>query len=291
MEITYTFIIPHHNSPELLNRCLDSIPQREDIQVIVVDDNSCEDKRPNVKRQDVEIIYIDAEHTKGAGHARNIGMAQAKGKWLLFPDCDDYYSTDLLSVLDSYCDKEIDVLYFNYHHYDGITESNLPDNKLQLCIQNYSGDPSDCEYIKYRNNTPWTKMLRRVYVEQHKMYYEEVPNGNDVLFSLFVASYTDNFAISNARLYTYVKTPNSIATSKQDKKKILCRVTHMVKHNCFNKFIGHSEWKFFIFKYICVLVLRMTIVESVTIIPAILLKMPFLLLNRKEWVKIILDHK
>lgn len=290
--INYSFIIPHHNSPELLNRCLDSIPQREDIQIIVVDDNSFEDKRPDVKRQDVEIIYIDAEHTKGAGHARNEGLARAKGKWLLFPDCDDYYSTNLMSVLDNYRDKDIDVLYFNYHHYDSITESDLPDSKLQLCIQNYNGDPSDCEYIKYRNNTPWTKMVRREYVEQHKMYYEEVPNGNDVLFSLFVASYTDKFAINNSRLYTYVKTPNSIATSKQDKKKILCRVTHRIKHNCFNKYIGHPEWNSSIFKRIYALaIMRRSLRESVTITSAIIIKMPFLLLNKREWVKIIVDHK
>ena len=43
-DITYTFIIPHHNCPELLDRCLTSIPQRDDIQVIVVDDNSLVDR-------------------------------------------------------------------------------------------------------------------------------------------------------------------------------------------------------------------------------------------------------
>lgn len=291
MNYTYTFIVPHHNSPELLNRCLDSIPQREDIQIIVVDDNSLESKRPNVNRQDVEIVYIDAAHTKGAGRARNEGLARAKGKWLLFPDCDDYYSPNLISVLDDYRDKDIDVLYFNYYHYDSITESELPDSKLQQCIQNYNGSPSDCEYIKYRNNTPWAKMVRREYVEQHKMYYEEVPNGNDVLFSLFVASYTDKFAINNSRLYTYVKTPNSIATSKQDKTKTLCRVTHKIKHNCFNEYIGHPEWNSSVFKYIYALVMRMTKIESLTIISAIIFNMPFLLLNKKEWIKIILDHR
>lgn len=36
----YTIIIPHKNIPMLLQRMLDSIPQREDLQVIIVDDNS-----------------------------------------------------------------------------------------------------------------------------------------------------------------------------------------------------------------------------------------------------------
>ena len=35
-EIVYSIIIPHKNIPDLLRRCLDSIPQRPDIQIIVV---------------------------------------------------------------------------------------------------------------------------------------------------------------------------------------------------------------------------------------------------------------
>jgi len=38
--INYSIIIPHKNIPHLLVRCLDSIPQREDVQIIVADDNS-----------------------------------------------------------------------------------------------------------------------------------------------------------------------------------------------------------------------------------------------------------
>ena len=113
-QYTYSFIIPHHNSPELLNRCLDSIPKREDIQIIVVDDNSAEDKRPCVKRDDVEVIYIDAEHTKGAGRARNYGLKAAKGKWLLFADCDDYYNDGFLDVLDQ-CKEEYDLTLMVVH--------------------------------------------------------------------------------------------------------------------------------------------------------------------------------
>lgn len=42
--INYSIIIPHKNIPQLLQRCLDSIPIRDDVQVIVVDDNSDTDK-------------------------------------------------------------------------------------------------------------------------------------------------------------------------------------------------------------------------------------------------------
>ncbi len=39
-KILWSIIVPHHNIPQLLERCLDSIPERDDIQIIVIDDNS-----------------------------------------------------------------------------------------------------------------------------------------------------------------------------------------------------------------------------------------------------------
>ena len=42
MKFDYSIIIPHNDIPDLLMRCLNSIPVSEDIQVIVVDDNSAD---------------------------------------------------------------------------------------------------------------------------------------------------------------------------------------------------------------------------------------------------------
>lgn len=39
-QFNYTIIIPHYNIPSLLERCISSIPQRNDIQIIVIDDCS-----------------------------------------------------------------------------------------------------------------------------------------------------------------------------------------------------------------------------------------------------------
>lgn len=240
--INYSFIIPHHNSPKLLNCCLASIPEREDIQIIVVDDNSKEDKKPCIERQGVEVIYIDAQHTKGAGRARNVGMAKATGKWLLFADCDDYYEEGFLDVLDGYKDKDIDVLYFNYNVKDSNGNCNTSDNSLQKFISSYLGDCQQLLQIKYRNNAPWDKMVKCSFVKEHNMYFEEVVNGNDVLFSLFVAYYSKNVGVESKKLYNYIKTTNSLTNKRQTQSEILCRINHNIQHNAFNSFIGHQEW-------------------------------------------------
>ena len=115
--INYTFIIPHKNIPDLLQRCLNSIPRSEDIQIIVVDDNSDPDKVdfehfPGVGEPCVEVYFT--KEGKGAGYARNVVLKHAKGKWLLFADADDLFSYKLNSILNLYVDKDVDVIFFNY---------------------------------------------------------------------------------------------------------------------------------------------------------------------------------
>ena len=84
----------HKNSVDVLRRCLNSIPQRDDLHVIVIDDNSDPkivdfDKFPGKERADVTLIF-DKE-SKGAGHARNRGLELLDTKWVLFSDCDDFH--------------------------------------------------------------------------------------------------------------------------------------------------------------------------------------------------------
>lgn len=93
--VNYSIIIPHKNIPDLLQRCLDSISPREDVQVIVVDDNSDLlivdfEHFPGIDRDDVELIF--PKDGKGAGYTRNVGLDHAVGKWLLFVDADDFYT-------------------------------------------------------------------------------------------------------------------------------------------------------------------------------------------------------
>ena len=66
MEILYSIIIPHKDIPCLLQRCLDSIPPRDDVQIIVADDDSSPDvvdfaHFPGSDRADVEIYGAQNE--------------------------------------------------------------------------------------------------------------------------------------------------------------------------------------------------------------------------------------
>lgn len=242
--INYSFIIPHKNAPILLQRCVNSIPRRDDIQIVVVDDNSSVDVVDwNSFKFDDERC-IELIHTKGcksAGAVRNEGLKQAKGKWILFADCDDYFNKGLLEAIDQYIDSDLDALYFNVDCVDG--ESGEPSGVYQgyqQLIADYKNNKSLLENIRYAK-PPWTKMVRKEFLDRHHIQFEDVILGNDVWYSYQVGYFAKKIEVLDKRLYVYTINANSISFHRTVAKDVV-QIETYVKQNAFFDFIGHPEW-------------------------------------------------
>ena len=97
-EINYSIIIPHYNSPDLLMRCLMSIPVKENIQVIVIDDCSPNSDDYLVRYSELQ-EYYKTPRGGSAGRARNIGLDYVKGKWVICVDADDLFVENIEEFL------------------------------------------------------------------------------------------------------------------------------------------------------------------------------------------------
>lgn len=223
--LNYSIIIPHKNSPELLNRCLASIPQRNDIEIIVVDDNSDSAKKPQTNRADVKIIYLQAKDSKGAGRARNVGLKEATGKWLLFADSDDYYINDCFFKLDKFNNTDYDIIFF-----DNDTNLNITGNAFQIRLEKMlKGDKRDRANFKHLSNTAWNKTYKRTFVIENNIQFDEVPVQNDAYFVHKASSLTDNFFYINEKLYFYQINDNGISRRKRSRKDIEQLITTAIK--------------------------------------------------------------
>lgn len=230
----YSFIIPHKNCPDLLQRCVDSIPERDDVQVIVVDDNSDEGKKPSLKeRKNLQVILLDASQSKGAGRARNVGLKQAEGKWLLFADADDYYCDNFIDIIDRYSNSDNDVVYFDHIAIDAkglFTNTRVKD--------------IDLDKIRYTFKAPWNKLVRKDLIDNHHIWFEEVVNGNDMFFSYQVGYYAKKITYESATLYRYNSTQGSMTNRKKNSDEYyLCRINHWYQTNEFYLFVNHPEWR------------------------------------------------
>ena len=199
--IKYSFVIPHHNSLTLLKRCVASIPQRGDVQIIIVDDNSEETQKPHENDFDrkIELLYIDSVNTKGAGKARNLGKEKAKGDWLFFTDADDYYKEGFLSVIEKNISPEYDVIYFNVF-------SNEDGNKNRASLYNYYYDLFEKglvteEDIKFLLFAPWNKAVSRKIYKLDAVCCDQIPSGEDAFLTFRIGENARKVKIINKKLY------------------------------------------------------------------------------------------
>ncbi len=95
----YSFVVPTHARPTLLDQALSSIQQQtiDDWECIVVDNAS--PVPPSIPDDD-RFRLIRRSTNDGAGAARNVGIDSARGDYLLFLDDDDLVTPDRLEICE-----------------------------------------------------------------------------------------------------------------------------------------------------------------------------------------------
>lgn len=103
--IKCSIIIPAYNSSKYITRCLDSIPSRKDIEVIVVDDCSTDDTFDvlnNYENRWGKFVKLKQDTNKGPGEARQRGLEISVGDRVYFADSDDWFITENFSRVMNY---------------------------------------------------------------------------------------------------------------------------------------------------------------------------------------------
>lgn len=212
-KINYSIIIPHFNIPQLLGRCLRSIPEREDVQIIVVDDNSPGHENymsivPELKRANVE-FYVTKDGL-GAGHARNVGLSHAIGKWVLFSDSDDFFTENISELMDEYLNDEHDILFFNVKSCECYnTEIEYKIDKLKK----YKETRNDI-YLRVCYTEPWGKFIKHELIRNKNIKFQETKAHNDLLFAVKSGMEARNVLAVDTPLYWYVIREGSLGHQK-----------------------------------------------------------------------------
>ena len=102
-----SILIPVYNQESLIERCINSIPKRDDIEIIVVDDCSTDNTLKVLEKFD-NIKIIKNETNLGIGSTRNKLLDNASGDYIFFLDSDDYlYTEEFNKVMDTKLNNQI----------------------------------------------------------------------------------------------------------------------------------------------------------------------------------------
>jgi glycosyltransferase involved in cell wall biosynthesis len=238
--IDISVIIPHRDTPKLLNRLLDSIPLFPNLEVIVVD-NSVVPLEKNELSREAVILYSDVNG--GAGRARNMGIDGAGGRWLLFADADDYFVKGAFDVLLDCILSTSDIIYFGM---DSINESTgegadrgFPYTSL---VRDYLVDNKNELNLRLRFDSPCCKLISLPFVKLHGLRYDECVAGNDVYFSISCGYLANSIHAVDFLLYVATESPKSL-TKRVDCEALKSRLLVRLKMNSFYKKVGLPEFQ------------------------------------------------
>jgi glycosyltransferase involved in cell wall biosynthesis len=204
-----SIIIPHYNTPALLKRLLDSIGFHEDVQIVVIDDNSTKDvslyQAVQKEYQSDHTIFLKNDSgKKGAGAARNMGLESAEGQWIMFADADDAFLETWYDAVLPFTVMEYDVVYFapKSVSLDGIHPSERGAYLTELCASYLSGGKSVGEMdVRSKFSVPWSKLIRHQLIREHQIRFDPVMHANDVMFSSKVGCFAKTIQVVRDPIY------------------------------------------------------------------------------------------
>lgn len=116
-------IVPVYNVEAYLEKCVQSILRQteRDFELLLVDDGSTDSSGQlceELAKKDSRIRVIHQEN-QGLGGARNTGIREAKGDWLLLVDSDDWIEPEILGKsLEAGLREEADMVVFPFRSVD-----------------------------------------------------------------------------------------------------------------------------------------------------------------------------
>ena len=246
----FSVIVPvWRGAIRFLPKLIDSIPDKEEIEIIVVD-NSLDP----VKREEIDslrdFVFFHSEHCRHAGGSRNDGMLVAKGKWLLFADADDYFTPNAFDIFYSNFFSDAEIVYTGMKgvYSDTGTPSDRGDIYTQK-VHKYCSGLADEIILRIGFASPCCKMVSHELVNRYELRYDEIRAGNDVYFSLATGILAN--AIDAVDSVTYIATVNrGSLTMRRDYEVIRARYCAVLHCNQFMKEHGYGKYQSSVMYYL-----------------------------------------
>lgn len=245
-----SIIVPHYNTPESLIKLIESVPNREDIEVIVADDNSSidlSDLKEELKRFPMVQFTVNDSGVKGAGASRNVALKKATGTWLLFADADDFFTENLYEKVAPFLDSDNDMVYFPPTSMDIVTGGVSSRHVMYMeLVENFYKKQSlrTLTEMKYGFCTPWSKLIKRSVFVEHDIRFDEIMVSNDIMCMTKSAFYSKKVAASNETIYCVTRGGKTL-TAKKDEKRFDTRIDVLINRYTFlREHLSKKEFRY-----------------------------------------------
>ena len=204
---TISVIVPVYNVEKYLRCCVDSILAQTftDIEVLLVDDGStdgsgaiCDEYAQKDSR-----VRVFHKANGGVSSARNLGLDNTRGGYIMFVDSDDKVAPTICETLLSYAADGIMPICAHYKWVDGKTfavTSNHQQTFYPVKEFDIGATPS-----------PWCKLYEKRLIGRCLRFREDFSFMEDALFNCEYYRFIHGFMVIESPLYYYRILPNSLS--------------------------------------------------------------------------------
>ena len=248
-----SIIVPIYNVEKYIVKGIESLCNQdyENIEIILVDDGS-PDRSPelidNLAEKDNRIKVIH-KINGGVSSARNVGISQSNGDYIMFVDGDDWVEPSYVSFFVNMIVKsnlEIGMNY-NYYYDSGRTNADSEDafvvDKNEAAESIFNGDI----FVAV-----WNKIFSKDFLKRNQIRFnEEIWFGEGMLFNIECLKYIKEIAVCRKSLYHQTPNPES-AMRSFNLNSFLCGIKSMGLQKEIIKNFSDSvqnEWKLHLYGY------------------------------------------
>lgn len=226
-----SIIIPVYNVQDYIVDCLESVAAQtftRSVECIVIDDCGNDDSMMKVRKfvegykGGICFRIIGHEQNRGLSAARNTGIINARGEYLLFIDSDDFiYPNCLMYFL------EMSKKYPDAEMIAAGAKTNAKKRKrytMEKSFPDYANNPkwiaSTLLLRGGRNSIPgtaWNRLVKRDFILQHQLFFHEGILHEDEMWKFMLAPKLSCVAFCRHDTYFYRIRPQSIMTSFKSK--------------------------------------------------------------------------
>lgn len=208
-----SIVVPVYNMGDKIETCVQSLINQtyRNIEIILVDDGSKDDSYAHclhLTEIDSRVVALHTEN-RGSGPARNTGIENATGRYIYFPDADDYLEPDAINILVGAMDNgKYDLVVFGFR--------NVNQDGKEIKVKRYEnaekdGDTIRRSYSPYMTTAsefgiqgaPWNKFFDLNVIREYKLEYPPLRRHQDEGFIGRYMCYAKKVHFIQDVLYTY----------------------------------------------------------------------------------------
>lgn len=224
--IDVSIVLTVYNAESYIEGCLDMITGQtlRDIQIICVDDGSTDNSAQIIEQyaQKDDRIVLIREKNAGAGAARNRGMQEATGKYILFLDCDDFYEPEMVEKAFRRAEEEqAEIVIYKSDQYKMDTEEYVYEKWVMIEWALPPYEPFNRRQIStniFRAfvGWAWDKLYLREFVMKNDLKFQEQRTTNDALFVFSALVLAERICtVSEILIHRRVDTRDSLSKTRE----------------------------------------------------------------------------